>query len=183
MEPLNFSAWVAQQRMLEATDIVAGDDLVAIGKKINKKGRDGEQYKEFGMTIEEFAKSIVPVEPFTKLVMKFRENGGEPEAVFFENTTGYSPNFFRENTGKYVITVPKDVFIKDRFYVPGIVDGRASLIPISDTTDTIGYFYIRWKSTSEIHLFVMDKNYDLINLGSLIGNNWFNVPEIKTYKI
>ncbi len=56
MESLNFSAWMAQQRVLEATDIVAGDDLVAIGKKV-KRRRDGEQYEEFAMTIEEFAKA------------------------------------------------------------------------------------------------------------------------------
>ena len=56
MEPLNFSAWMAQQRVLEASDIVPADDLIAIGKKINKKGRDGEQYKEFAMTLEELFK-------------------------------------------------------------------------------------------------------------------------------
>ena len=53
MEPNNFAAWVAQQRVLEATDIVAVDDLIVIGKKINRR-RDGEQYQEFAMTVQEF---------------------------------------------------------------------------------------------------------------------------------
>lgn len=53
MEPINFSAWVAQQRLLEAGDVVAIDDLIPIGKKV-KRRRDGEQYQEFGITVAEF---------------------------------------------------------------------------------------------------------------------------------
>lgn len=55
MEPLNFSAWMAQQRVLEASDIVPADDLIAIGKKVARR-RDGEQYQEFAMTLEELFK-------------------------------------------------------------------------------------------------------------------------------
>lgn len=52
---------MAQQRVLEASDIVPGDDLIAIGKKVAKR-RDGEQYEEFAMSIEEFAKaSAAPI--------------------------------------------------------------------------------------------------------------------------
>lgn len=46
---------MAQQRVLEASDIVPGDDLIAIGKKVAKR-RDGEQYLEFAMTLEELFK-------------------------------------------------------------------------------------------------------------------------------
>ena len=46
---------MAQQRVLEASDIVPGDDLIAIGKKVAKR-RDGEQYQEFAMTLEELFK-------------------------------------------------------------------------------------------------------------------------------
>lgn len=43
---------MAQQRVLEASDIVPADDLIAIGKKVTRR-RDGEQYQEFAMTLEE----------------------------------------------------------------------------------------------------------------------------------
>lgn len=53
MDVINFTAWVAQQKVLEASDIVPADDMLVIGKKVNKL-RDGSEYQEFAMSIGEF---------------------------------------------------------------------------------------------------------------------------------
>jgi hypothetical protein len=53
MDVINFTAWVAQQKVLEASDIVPADDMLVIGKKVNRL-RDGTEYQEFAMSISEF---------------------------------------------------------------------------------------------------------------------------------
>jgi hypothetical protein len=53
MDVINFTAWVAQQKVLEASDIVPADDMLVIGKKVNRL-RDGSEYQEFAMSIGEF---------------------------------------------------------------------------------------------------------------------------------
>jgi hypothetical protein len=53
MDVINFTAWIAQQKVLEASDVVPADDMLVIGKKVNKL-RDGSEYQEFAMSISEF---------------------------------------------------------------------------------------------------------------------------------
>jgi hypothetical protein len=53
MDVINFTAWIAQQKVLEATDIVPADDMIVVGKKVNRL-RDGSEYMEFAMSIQDF---------------------------------------------------------------------------------------------------------------------------------
>jgi len=53
MEALNFTAWVAQQKVLQTSDIVPTDDMLVIGKKVSKN-RSGKGYEEFAMRISDF---------------------------------------------------------------------------------------------------------------------------------
>jgi len=57
MDSINFTAWVAQQRILQASDIVAADDLLIIGKKISKN-RSGRGYEEFVISVADFFSSV-----------------------------------------------------------------------------------------------------------------------------
>jgi len=121
------------------------------------------------------------VDNFKKIVMKFRENGGEPEVVFYENTTLTNLSFDRIGTGDYLVQSDGNPFTNNLFYYQGVVTGRATIIPISDTSDTIGFLYVRYSNDTRFRIKVLDKNYNPINIESLIGNNWFNLPEIKIY--
>tara|TARA_R110000868_G_scaffold8307_6_gene43431 strand:+ start:1120 stop:2178 length:1059 start_codon:yes stop_codon:yes gene_type:complete len=53
MDIVNFPAEIAKRGILEPADIVPTDDLLVIGKKINLL-RNGSQYQNFPMTIEDF---------------------------------------------------------------------------------------------------------------------------------
>lgn len=57
MEITNFSAWIAQQRLLEASDVSPDNDLLAIGKKMSKL-RNGKGYEEFAITVSEFTSVV-----------------------------------------------------------------------------------------------------------------------------
>ena len=59
MEQNNFAAWMAQQKVLQPSDIVLDDDLVAIGKKV-KRSRNGSQYEEFAMTLQNLVALVPP---------------------------------------------------------------------------------------------------------------------------
>jgi len=53
MDALNLPAKIAKYGLLEAANVKANDDLLVIGKKINDL-RNGSQYQELAMTIQEF---------------------------------------------------------------------------------------------------------------------------------
>jgi hypothetical protein len=53
MDVINFTAWIAQQKVLEASDVVPADDMLVIGKKVNRL-RDGSEYQEFAISVSEF---------------------------------------------------------------------------------------------------------------------------------
>lgn len=53
MDVVNFPAILAQYGFLKPGDVVTQDDLILIGKKINNL-RDGSQYRELAMTIQDF---------------------------------------------------------------------------------------------------------------------------------
>lgn len=53
MDVVNFPAILAQYGLLKPGDVITYDDLVLIGKKVNDK-RNGSQYQELAMTIQDF---------------------------------------------------------------------------------------------------------------------------------
>lgn len=122
MEPLNFSAWVAQQRLLEASDIVPADDLIAIGKKI-KKRRDGEQYQEFAMTLEELFK--LGINGYTTV----QDEGVSLPARAIMNFVGAGVTV-TDAGGKTVVTIPTPTvsLVEDITYAALVVKVGASTL-------------------------------------------------------
>lgn len=85
MDIVNFPAEIAKRGLLESTGVVSTDDLLIIGKKVNNL-KDGSQYQNFPILVEEFLKLSegIPGPPGPP---------GPSGTSGLETSTRYSPTF------------------------------------------------------------------------------------------
>lgn len=86
MDVVNFPAILAQFGLLKSGDLVTKDDLLLIGKKVNNQ-RDGSQYQELAITLEELMKV-----PFCSISLQKRIEFGP--TIFFDHPTGTGDTVF-----------------------------------------------------------------------------------------
>ena len=92
MDALNLPAKIAKYGLLEAANVKTNDDLLVIGKKINDL-RNGSQYQELAMTIQEFLSLVSGSAVTTDTTLSGTGVIGDPLSVngTYGNTLFVSP--------------------------------------------------------------------------------------------
>lgn len=107
MNIINYPATIKKYGLLKGSNIDANNDLLIIGKKVSNQ-RDGTEYIEQVMTVDEFVKYLnIPVIPppvYKKYTLTLSQSGTlDPVPNDLENTIG-NVTWTRNSKGNYIGT-------------------------------------------------------------------------------
>ena len=167
MDVVNFPAIIANKGLLKAVQIIQVDDLILIGKKVNSL-RDGSQYEEMAITVEEFltlAGVLNPNDPLCTITLA--ESFTLSPIVNFVHPSGVGPAIF--DTIGLNVQITRN--LSGWLYNPLFEAGSANNTP----TNTLWYY--NPSNLSQVKNLSYDtlQNEVIANLGSfsaMPGTSW-----------